>query len=216
MERGGWCWSPAPPSPVGRRRIQRLLEQPECSGPNRSRGLQRIAEPLTGILPVRPPHSQTGRQRSGSSPWSAPLGAQGRGEPRTCACCGEVSPEPPGAFPSPAGASSCKLQQLGWVEGWESGAAGKLEAGWKGCRGQESRFLGFSAVQGHLSWGAFGAAALLPPILLRVLALLGCNSGGDPEPRPEVCVGGGRPTTECLGQGRGDWAEMEAQQRAGG
>lgn len=32
MERGGWCWSPAPPSPAGRPRIQRLLEQPERSG----------------------------------------------------------------------------------------------------------------------------------------------------------------------------------------
>lgn len=153
MERGGWCWSPAPPSPAGRLRIQRLLEQPEYSGPDWSQGLQRIAEPLAGILPTRPPHSQTGRQLSGSSPWSAPPGAQGRGEPGTCACCGEVSPGPPGVFPSPAGAASCKLQQLGWVEGWESGAAGKLETGWKGCRGQESGFLGFNAVQGHLSWG---------------------------------------------------------------
>lgn len=223
MERGGWCWSPAPPSPAGRPRIQRLLEQPERSGPDRSPGLHRSAEPIARILLVRPPHSQTGHQLSGSSPWSAPPGAQGRREPGTCVCCREVSPGAPGAFPSPAGAASCKLQQLGWVGGWESGGAGKLEAGWRGCRGQESGSLGFSAFQGHLSWGAFGAAALVPPACSGFWLHWAAIRASGQQPRRRLRARAWRREEdrrrkgeERTGQRRGDWAEMEAEQRAGG
>lgn len=202
MERGGWCWSPAPPSPAGRPRIQRLLERPERSGPDRSRGLQRSAEPIAGILPVRPPHSQTGRQGSVSSPWSAPPGAQGRGESGTCACCREVSPGAPGAFPSPAGAASCKLQQLGWVEGWESGALVSWrqvgEAAWGRRAGPWALTLSGATSAGtpsvllrscHPSAPGSGSIGLRS-------ARLGCNRGGDPEPGP-----GGGGTGERAGQG---------------
>lgn len=38
-----------------------------------------------------------------------------------------------------------------------------MEAGWGGFRGLESGSLCFSAVWGHLGWGATGAAAFLTP-----------------------------------------------------
>lgn len=43
-----------------------------AAGPDRSRRLRRSAEPVVRSLAVRPPHSQTGHQPSGSSLWSAP------------------------------------------------------------------------------------------------------------------------------------------------
>lgn len=199
MERGGWCWSPAPPSPAGRPRIQRLLEQPERSGPDRSPGLHRSAEPIAGILLVRPPHSQTGHQLSGSSPWSAPPGAQGRREPGTCVCCREVSPGAPGAF-SLAG-WGCKLQTSATRVGRGGGSLGALVSWRQVGEAAGGRRAGpwASALSRAISAGA-------PLVLLRSChppapgsgstglrsARLGCNRGGDSEPGP----GGGRRTDD--------------------
>lgn len=77
------------------------------------------------------------------------------------------------------------------VEGWESGAAGKLGQVGKAAGGRRAGSWASTLSRATSVGGAFGAAALLPPRLLRVLALLGCNSGGDPERRPGVGCGGG-------------------------
>lgn len=137
MERGGWCQSPAPRSRASRPRIQRLLEEPKRSGRGPGPDCTGALNRGPGTLPARPPHSQTGRQPSGSPP---PLGAIRSGEPPesgTCACSREVSPWSPGRFLRTGW--GCKLQTSATrvVEKWGPRGAGKLEAGGGGCSGEQ-------------------------------------------------------------------------------